>query len=1789
MTRNQKESTSEKKSPIKTTPIAVIGMGSIFPQARTAQGYWDNILRKIDCVTDVPPSRWKIEDYYDPDPSTPDKTYCKRGAFIPDIDFDPMEFGLPPNILEVTDVSQLLALTVARDALEDAGYGESREFDREHVGVVLGVVGMSSKLFTPLMNRLQYPIWEKVLRSSGVSAEDTARIVEKIKLAYVGWEENAFPGAIGNVIAGRICNRFDLGGVNCVVDAACASSLAATKMAISELIEGRADMMITGGVDADNTINTYMCFSKTPAFSKSDRVRTFDAQSDGMMVGEGLGMIVLKRLEDAERDGDRIYAVIKGIGTSSDGRFKSIYAPRPSGQAKSLRRAYEEAGFDMQTVGLIEAHGTGTMAGDPAEFEGLNEVFSENNPRKQHIALGSVKSQIAHTKAAAGVASLMKTSLALYHKVLPPTINVTRPNPKFNIENTPFYINAETRPWIRANNAPPRRAGVSSFGFGGTNFHVVMEEHELDHEGPYRVNHVPQPVLLAASDPAQLLNACQNELQTLKSSNGSQHFNELVQVSRALVAPTASARLGFVAETSEEACQMLEIAIQSLRSQSQAESWEHPKGIFYRKSGLETKGKVVALFSGQGSQYLEMGRELAVNFPVLRQVFGSLDELFVQDGLEPLSARVYPRPVFDSKDQDQLCETLQRTEHAQPSIGAFSVSLFKLLQMAGFAPDFVAGHSFGELTALWAAGVLDDQDYYALAKARGKAMSPPEDPSFDAGTMLAVKGDVDKIQALLKDDPEVTLANWNSNNQVVIAGSKPVIARAKQMLAEQGFSTIPLPVSAAFHTSLVGHAQRPFAAAIQAAHFNQPSIPVYANGTARPHAGDPEAIRQALADHILNPVLFRDEIQNIFAGGGRIFIEVGPKNVLTNLVDNILEGQPHIALALNASAKKDSDRQLREAVMALRVVGLPLVDFDPYQQTQKAKIPRKQSPVTVSLNAGYYITEKRRKAYEDALKDGFKIQAAQSAPAPVPVQPQVSPIQPPVVPQPEQAPTPIPSVDLSVVEQLVTDYQSHEAETVRLHEQYLRTEEEYARAFAQLTQLQTELVSKGSAEPGQLQAVLPLFESLERSMTRFHDHQAETLRVHQRYLEGQDHFSQSFTAGLNAVQTGTSAHSAPQAPVSTAPSQPHVEPLIKSVVVAPINGNGKGNGNGNGNGYHKPANGGFVTSSPVVAVSPAPDPRPTPAAETQPAVPAAAAVFALDSVQLTQALLQIVSDKTGYPVETLELDMDMEADLGINSIKRVEILGAMQTQFPQLPKIETNILAELRTLGQIVDQMGTGLQPSAVQVSAVQAAPAVVTASAASVPNGAPSLVSAVSVEQVTEALLNIVSDKTGYPVETLELDMDMEADLGIDSIKRVEILGAMQTQFPDLPKVQPEVLAELRTLRQIIDHMSASGECPSTPTPAAAPEPVAPAPVVLAAAPIASPSPVGVGVEILTTALLEVVSDKTGYPVETLEPDMDMEADLGIDSIKRVEILGAIQIQFPDLPKPAAEDLAELRTLRQIVEFLSDNAPAAAPALEAHEETFLEPVNQGVDQGIVIRKILPQPNSLDFNLPEGHVCLLTDDGTPNTPALAQILLERGWPVVVLRFPSQLVASNQMLPPQASVVTMKDTSEASLKDCLAEVAHTYGSVAVLVHLAPASHPAEAPSVAFPETEKSLIRLVFLMAKHLKASLNAAAENGRAAFVTVTHLDGEFGVGQGTEYAPIGGELFGLVKTLNLEWESVFCRAIDLIPSLDTAQAVNCILAELHDPNRLVTEVGYTMTERSTLVVESLVPVTGGRL
>ena len=453
-------------------PIAIVGMGCLFPESESLQDYWSLIKNGKDTIKEIPYTHWNPEDYYDKDPKAPDQTYGKTGGFLKTHKFNPLHYGISPQAIEATDTTQLLGMVVAEQALKNAGYGPDEDFNRDRVSCILGVTG-TLELVIPLGARLGHPIWKKALLKAGIEEQKANEIVDDVSQSYVPWQEASFPGLLGNVVAGRIANRFNLGGTNSVVDAACASSLSAIRTAVMELESGRADMVITGGMDTFNDIFMYMCFSKTPALSPTGEAKPFDAKGDGTVLGEGLGAVVVKRLSDAERDGDRIFSVLKSIGSSSDGKGKAIYAPSSKGQMKALRNAYREAGISPATVELVECHGTGTKVGDGIELEALKEVFKAEGREGAWCTLGSVKSQIGHTKAAAGAAGFIKSAMALYHKVLPPTIKVTEPHPK--LLDSPFIVREHATPWMPPENHP-RRAGVSAFGFGGSNFHCVLED-----------------------------------------------------------------------------------------------------------------------------------------------------------------------------------------------------------------------------------------------------------------------------------------------------------------------------------------------------------------------------------------------------------------------------------------------------------------------------------------------------------------------------------------------------------------------------------------------------------------------------------------------------------------------------------------------------------------------------------------------------------------------------------------------------------------------------------------------------------------------------------------------------------------------------------------------------------------------------------------------------------------------------------------------------------------------------------------------------------------------------------------------------------------------------------------------------------------------------------------------------------------------------------------------------------------------------------------------------------------
>ncbi|WP_405798377.1 SDR family NAD(P)-dependent oxidoreductase [Streptomyces longwoodensis] len=1752
-------------------PIAIVGLSALYPKSRDLREFWANVVSAADCIEDVPATHWDVSEHYDSDPSAPDKTYSKRGGFIPTVPFNPLEFGLPPNTLEVTDVLQLLSLVVARDLLKDAG-ADQDWYDASRTGVVLGVTG-ANQLTQPLSARLQTPVLKEVVRSCGLTERDAEEIAEKFKLAFAPWEENSFPGMLGNVVAGRIANRLDLGGTNMTIDAACASSLGAVKAAVSDLLERRADTMLVGGCDAENTIFMYLCFSKTPAFSKSGLIRPFDADADGTLIGEGIGMLALRRLSDAERDGNRIYAVLRGIGSSSDGRFKSIYAPRKEGQMTALRRAYEDADVSPDSIELFEAHGTGTAVGEATELSALSAVVSESGEEKQYAAVGSVKSQIGHTKAAAGAAGMIKLALALHHKLLPPTINVERPNPAIDWENSPFYVSSRTRPWIRDPRRPRRRAAVSSFGFGGTNFHVVLEEHG-DGDDLRVMFPVSRVHLWHEPDVDTLARAVEEGAAP-----------------RTTPAPAGHPRLALVARSEAELAELRALAVAQLRARPTADAWSHPKGIHFRAAAAPT-GKVAALFAGQGSQYVEPGRTAVLALPPLRAAFDAANAAFGEDGL-PLSRVAFPPPAFDEATRTAQEGALRRTEYAQPAIGALAAGHYRYLTELGFDADGFLGHSFGELAALWAAGALDDATYFALARARGAAMAPPAQSGFDPGAMAAVTASPERVEELLAAFGELVVCNRNAPDQIVVGGATDAVERFVAAAGEAGVRALRLPVSAAFHTPFVGHAVEAFGRAVADAEIREPRRPVYANSPGASYGPDVEANRRTLVEQLVEPVEFAERVEEMYAAGFRTFVEFGPKNVLTKLVDRILGEREHFAVRLDPGSEGDADLTLKRAVAELAVLGLPLATADRYVAEPPAEEPVKG--MTVPLNGINHVPEARRAAYRDALENGYRVErpahlpaAAGSpapvgasgpgtpalpgsgtpaavppapvaerpapsvevaAPAPAPAGTTAQPLATAAVAQlPERAPAPAPAAHAASADvlesELVEDEQptpapdrlsSLIADHLALHDDYLHGQLASAQRMMGLLER--------ADEQGRVDAVLPGVASVK-------EHGLAIGRTHLRANE--------ILREMAALEIGALTEAAPVAPaVQEAPTTPAalpapgtpVTPAVPAAPPAPVEQ--------------------AAPIPPVAPATPAPasSTRPeavTPQSPSAPVSPAApqgpsdgahpdngTSVTGASADEVAAALLDVVSQKTGYPAEMLDLGMDVEADLGIDSIKRVEIMGVLQEQFPSPTPVGPEQLAELRTLNEIVGfvlELGGSGPADAAHEPAATPAPATSTATPA----------------DVTAALLDIVAQKTGYPADMLDLAMDVEADLGIDSIKRVEIMGVLQEQFPSPTPVGPEQLAELRTLNEIVGfvlELGGSGPADAAHEPAATPAP---------ATSTATPADV-------TAALLDIVAQKTGYPADMLDLAMDVEADLGIDSIKRVEIMGVLQEQFPSPTPVGPEQLAELRTLADIADFVTGltTAPTTAPSTPVEPSSAATaPAPSPIGRGHAGLVDLPLPDRLVDAYPQGATALVVDDGSEVAGATAARLAAAGWQVRALRLPGvpQRVEGATDLP-------LAGWGATELSSRLEELGDEKVHLAVVF--------AAADGLPWAEGTRRLAHTL-LVAKHLVAPLTSAARAGhRAAFVTVTRLDGSFGLTGVEEDAVPAGGVGGLVKTLAVEAPELFCRAVDLAPGLGAAEAAELVLQEAQDAAPAPVQVGRDGRRRVALTPGADAPAATG--
>ncbi|MCU7729478.1 SDR family NAD(P)-dependent oxidoreductase [Actinoplanes sp. KI2] len=921
-----------------TTPIAVVGVGAIMPDAPDAAAFWANIKAGRYSIGDVPPERWDPALYYDPDPRAPDRTYSRIGGWVRAYEWNPLGWRLPvpPAVGAQMEEGQKWSVAASRAALLDAGWPDWT-VDPERVAVILGNALGGDKHYRSNL-RVEYAELDRALRRAPSFAalpehvRDT--VLAETRDGFLGTmfeiTEDTMPGELANVIAGRVAALLNFRGPNFTTDAACASGLAAMTAAVRGLQAGDFDAAVTGGVDRNMNAAAFVKFCKIGALSATG-TRPFDAGADGFVMGEGAALFVLKRLADAERDGDRIYAVLLGLGGASDGRGKGITAPNPVGQRLAVERAWHDAGVDPALAACIEAHGTSTRVGDATELAALTDVFGKAGAAHGTIALGSVKSNIGHLKAAAGAAGLFKTVLSLHHRVLPPSLHFERPNPNVDWNSVPFRVNTELREWP----APPGRvryAGVSAFGFGGTNFHAVLEEYVPGrHRQPEAarsfagetlprsepVGTAPRPPLRGAAvvggrDETEVA----GRLEELRSAAAAGRAPAPAAPDPALA--DAAIRVAIDYADAGDLATKAGKALQALRGNSEP-MWRmlRAQGVFL---GRGKPGKVAFLYTGQGSQYVNMLAGLRRSEPIVAGAFAEADAVMTPLLGRPLSAYIFADDP-DEATTRRLEQQLMQTEITQPAVLATDLAMTRLLEAYGVRPDLVMGHSLGEYGALVAAGALSFRAALEAVSARGREMA--DLAMADNGAMAAVTGPLAEIERIVAaTDGYVVVANINSISQAVIGGATEAVGRAVEAFRAAGMTANRIPVSHAFHTAIVAPISEPLTAALRRLDVRPPARPIVSNvtGDFYPADADVETMLDLLGRQVASPVQFVRGLRTLYDAGARIFVEVGPKKALQGFAADVL-GDDVLSLYTN-HPKTGEIASFNQALCGLYAAGL---------------------------------------------------------------------------------------------------------------------------------------------------------------------------------------------------------------------------------------------------------------------------------------------------------------------------------------------------------------------------------------------------------------------------------------------------------------------------------------------------------------------------------------------------------------------------------------------------------------------------------------------------------------------------------------------------------------------------------------------------------------------------------------------------------------------------------------------------------------------------------------------------
>ncbi len=865
-------------------PIAIVGIGSKMPKAPNGPGDFWNLLKDGVCgINDEPSNRWDLDKYLDKNEDAPGKTYTLSAGLVDDIEyFDGKLFGIAPREIESMEPQQRLVLEAAWSSIENAGYAPNA-MNGTRTGVFIGVGA------------------NEYIRACATGARE-----EDIMFIPTG---NAL-----NVIAGRVAFNLGLQGPCMTIDTACSSSAVATHLAVQSLRNGECDMALSGGVNAMVMPETFVALSKAHMLSKEGRCKTFDESADGYVRGEGVGVLALKRLSDAVRDGDNIIAVIKGSAVNQDGRSSSLTAPNGPSQEKVIREAVANAGLTVDDVDWVETHGTATPLGDPIEVQSIEAVYCANRTSANPLIISSVKTNLGHLESAAGVSSIMKAALSLQHGVIPPHLHFKKFNPHIAVDASKFTIPTESMDWKEGERK--RRVGISSFGFSGTNVHMILEEAPRRAEVINAVERNSHVLTLSAKTEGALIGLAKRYADFLETDN----LNDK---------PASLADVAFTANTARQQFEHRMAIVAPDSSGAVSKLKQISEGVTvagsYQGDGSVPVTGMAWLFTGQGSQYAGMAKELYDTNPAFKAHLDTCDQLFNQESGSSLLDLLW----------GDMASEIDNTQYTQPAIFALEYALAMHWQALGVKPTVMVGHSVGEYAAAVVAGIMTLESAMKLIVARGRLMVE----ECQTGDMAAILTARDTVEALLEGQDDVQVATCNAPNNTVVSGTSEGIKAIIEKATAQDIESRMLTVSHAFHSNMMEPMLAAFKAVAESIEYHPATVDIVSAVSGLVNQGEMSSAKYWV-EHVKRPVLFVDALSKLADQKVNVCLEIGPGSTLTGLANQIL-GTDKFRMTHTLRAKQDAARQFNMAAAQLYTWGVNIKwqAFDAPYGRQRVAVP----------------------------------------------------------------------------------------------------------------------------------------------------------------------------------------------------------------------------------------------------------------------------------------------------------------------------------------------------------------------------------------------------------------------------------------------------------------------------------------------------------------------------------------------------------------------------------------------------------------------------------------------------------------------------------------------------------------------------------------------------------------------------------------------------------------------------------------------------------------------------------